>query len=410
MVTGVNDGDKSLVCADQTIIQAAERNCGDVVPLYYPMRKAAAAPITDDAKYAGMEAAWTGSGIGIVANQISKILNSGNVDLDAVKILCLENNFRIDYAKTLYMPTRPPEWNERLNNVTKGRVPRFFIYAKDKTPHQCEPSNNSTVNRLFDKIQSYKFNFSKKQLGTFDYKKLMHDPDIELGPKEHQLIRHYETMVRQIGDRSIGITDENDRYLEVVKTLRRELSEYGSDQYITDVLVEHLFGVKKSIHKAVLWDAYGSVIYQNLLDNKAGAQKLCSKCGARFTPLYPHHCLCDQCAKGMMKIPEDLAGEQEVAEPEKPIEAFCIDCGRTFTPSDLHQTRCPVCRWLAENSSVTAGPGEVVETCTLCGGAFVTRASGRGKRRKVCDRCRDEAKNARNRQWMKLDRRKKRLN
>lgn len=60
------------------------------------MAKAAAAPITDEAKYTGMEAAWTGSGIGIVANQISKILNSGNIDLDAVKILCLENNFRID--------------------------------------------------------------------------------------------------------------------------------------------------------------------------------------------------------------------------------------------------------------------------------------------------------------------------
>lgn len=60
------------------------------------MAKAGATSITPEAKYAGMEAAWVGSGIGVVANQISKIFNSDNIDLDAVKILCLENNFRID--------------------------------------------------------------------------------------------------------------------------------------------------------------------------------------------------------------------------------------------------------------------------------------------------------------------------
>ena len=91
-----NDGDKSLVCADETIIGAAERNCADVVPLYYPMAKAGSAQVTPEAKYDGMVAAWTGGNIGEISNKISKIWASENPDLDAVKILVMENNFVID--------------------------------------------------------------------------------------------------------------------------------------------------------------------------------------------------------------------------------------------------------------------------------------------------------------------------
>lgn len=91
-----NDGDKALVCADQTIITAAERNCKDVVALYYPMAKAAAAPITDEAKYNGMVAAWSHGNIGLISNQISKHWASPEPDVDAVKILVMLNNFVID--------------------------------------------------------------------------------------------------------------------------------------------------------------------------------------------------------------------------------------------------------------------------------------------------------------------------
>ena len=91
-----NDGDKALVCADETIIAAAERNCSDVVPLYYPMAKAGAVQISAEEKYNGMVAAWTGGNIGEISNSITKIWNSPNPDLDAIKILCMENNFVID--------------------------------------------------------------------------------------------------------------------------------------------------------------------------------------------------------------------------------------------------------------------------------------------------------------------------
>lgn len=93
----LNDGDKSLVCADETIIAAAERNCAGVVPLYYVMAKAPAQIIGPELMYSGMVAAWTGGNIGEISNNITKIWNSPNPDIEAIKILVCEDNFTIDF-------------------------------------------------------------------------------------------------------------------------------------------------------------------------------------------------------------------------------------------------------------------------------------------------------------------------
>lgn len=90
------DGDRALVVVDKTIIEAAKRNCSDVVPLYYEMAKAGAVQINPENKYDGMLHAWTGGNIGSISNQITKIWNSDKPDEDAVKILCMINNFTID--------------------------------------------------------------------------------------------------------------------------------------------------------------------------------------------------------------------------------------------------------------------------------------------------------------------------
>lgn len=91
------DGDKSLVVADQTLVRAAKRNMEGIVPLYYEMAKAGARQITPDAIYESMIAAYVGGNIGSISNDITKIYNSSmDIQLDAVKLLCLENNFTID--------------------------------------------------------------------------------------------------------------------------------------------------------------------------------------------------------------------------------------------------------------------------------------------------------------------------
>ena len=382
------DGDRALVCADRTIIQAAERNCADVVPLYYEMAKAGAVQVTPEAKYDGMVAAWTGGNIGSISNQITCIFASPNPDLDAVKILVMLNNFVIDYAKTLYKPTVPPAWEKRIREAVHGKVPRFFIYAKDKLPSQCEPQNESVVNRLSDKIQSYKFDFKKKQLGTFDYTNLMRNKDIHIGEKEQALIDAYNAYVRRIGSYNVGMADEKNRYAGIIKDLRAQMRQFGDETYIVDVLVAYLFGIKKSIHKAVLWEAYGGIIYKNLLANHAGSLHMCQRCGTRFVAMYPKQCLCQDCSKEARKVPEEIP------------DAFCLECGRLFSPSSLTQTRCPVCQWMQDNPPVFAQDGEMLDHCSVCGTEFVIRSKGRGKKRKICDRCRDNAKKDRQRDWI----------
>jgi hypothetical protein len=90
------DGDKSLVCAEETLVEVAERNMKGIVPLYYNMAKAPAQKINNQTIFNGLKLAYTGGNIGIYSNDISKIWNSDNVDLDIIKLLCMENNFTID--------------------------------------------------------------------------------------------------------------------------------------------------------------------------------------------------------------------------------------------------------------------------------------------------------------------------
>lgn len=87
-----NDGDKALVVAEPTLVKVAERECKDVVPLYYPMAKAAPQELGPEAFYNGMVAAWTGGNIGAISNKITKIWSTDDPDVDAVKILCMINN------------------------------------------------------------------------------------------------------------------------------------------------------------------------------------------------------------------------------------------------------------------------------------------------------------------------------
>ena len=55
----------------------------------------------------GLNAAYKGGRIGEISNLITKIWNSEDVNYDIIKLLVMENNFTIDYAKTLFKPTRP---------------------------------------------------------------------------------------------------------------------------------------------------------------------------------------------------------------------------------------------------------------------------------------------------------------
>lgn len=170
----------------------------NIVPLYYEMKKAKGGELSNQALYDGMTKAYTTGNIGPISNNITKIWNNGHVgqqEVDVVRWLCMENNFVIDAAKTLYIPTRPKEIDKIIKSYTKANVPHFFQFAKDKLPHQVEQANESAMNRLSLSIPDRNIRYCKT-IGRFDYRMLMKQDigfDIRENSKIVERYKYYNT-------------------------------------------------------------------------------------------------------------------------------------------------------------------------------------------------------------------------
>lgn len=305
------DGDKALVVADDVIIEVAKRNIEkfDIVPLYYNMKKAEAAPLSNAAIYNGLNAAFVGGNIGIYSNNISKIWNSETFvsgtfeeQKDAVKLiklLCCENNFVIDYAKTLYKPTRPKDIDGEITGYTKGLLPHFFKYAKDKDDSQVEGKTDSLVNKLDDSkiIPNPRITFrltrddgGSKRLGKPDCSIMMANPDVNVdgNPVVLKYIEKASLYGQKVSNASIPDMPiesmsktqlrKDASYKHIVNEVRKDLSQFGhSDEEIADILVKYLYDVKNSKRKDLLWACYGDIIYWNIKKNlKSIKEKECA--------------------------------------------------------------------------------------------------------------------------------------
>lgn len=268
------DGDKSLVVADQDFIRIAERNMNGIVPLYYNMRKAEPMELNNKNIYSGLNAAFTHGNIGIYSNNISKIWNN-NIFIEGtdaekqeltniVKLLCMENNFCIDSAKTLYMPERVGEFSDKISKYTKCKLPAFFEFAKDKDKSQVEVRNESLVNKLFTKIPNKPINTKKLKLGKFDYRKLMSNVNI-VCPKEVSDL--YDALNKEYRYK-VNMKDEYiDNLHYIACSIRKEFDRFGySGETIADMLTQYLYGNEKR-GKQLFWFCYGQYIVNNLTRN-----------------------------------------------------------------------------------------------------------------------------------------------
>lgn len=329
------DGDKSLVVADETIVPIAERNMNGIVPLYYNMKKASPIQLNNQTIYNGLNAAFVGGNIGIYSNNISKIWNSdvfvnGSEEekqeaINLIKLLCMENNFVIDYAKTLYKPERPKNIHEKITAFTKGNVPHFFVYAKDKLDTQVEELNESFVNKLDYKIVNPRINSRSIGLKPINYKMMVNNPNIEC----HAVFDKYGKINEKLSDPLIVKYFElNNKYhfkvnmecadvlrgemlnntqlkqdlffKRIAIEIREELSKFGrTDSEIADILVKLLYHVKPSSHKSVLWFCYGKYIVENLERHLKPSTKViqCVDCGEWFEVNIKDNetCRCSEC-------------------------------------------------------------------------------------------------------------------
>jgi len=326
------DGDKYLVVADKTFVDIAERNAQGIVPLYYNMRKANPSELTNESIYKGLEAAFVGGNIGIYSNNISKIWNGqvfmlGTKEekqnaLDMIKLLVSENNFVIDYAKTLYKPKRPKHIDRKIKEFIKENIPHFFIYAKDKKISQVAEKNDSFVNKLEDKIVNPRISCRKLKLGKIDYKLLMNNPDIDVKMNimkngmvdkkntDPLILKYLELSKNHYKKFDYEIKDNPKRwcaYNKVIKDTKKELAEFGYDEAeIVDILIYYLYHISHNKHKSLLWNCYGNVIYENLSKHMKLEMRdvQCVDCGKWFQASVKNKraCRCDVCKEENDKV------------------------------------------------------------------------------------------------------------
>ena len=307
------DGDRLLVIKDRLLTKVAKRNMEGIVPLAYNLQKAKGGLLSWESMYEGMIHAYTGGNIGPISNNITKVWNSENIgreQLNVVSWLTFYNNAVIDYAKTLWLPEPPKDVAKTIQSYTKAKVPSFFEYAKDKRgeprtkkekeinlPSQVEKPNDSTMNRIADKIPDPKIKFSKS-ISKFDYRMLMNlGYDFSIS-SENPVIKAYDYWnARQylfnIEEEKHQKQEDVYMYQQIRQRIIDECKNENMD-YIVNTLVAYLYTVRTTSPKKTLWACFGDIIVENLKKNLEGKGKVCKICGKRFAPVNSKQLMCSK--------------------------------------------------------------------------------------------------------------------
>lgn len=352
------DGDTLLVVSDETFVKVAERNMKGIVPLYYEMKKANNVIISNDTIWQGLSASFSSKSIGIYSNAITKIWNSdvfisGTDDekqeaLTVIKLLCAENNFSIDAAKTSYMPTRPKEVDKIIKKYTKLSLPAFFKYVKDKNDEQVGAVNGSLVNKLASIIPNKRIALKKSlNIDEPDPKMMMNRPlgfdkvslyKVEKGkPVEEEtdpLILAFHKMMDERSLKFVSISELGDdlgykknemtrdevtkyKYADVIKEIRAELAKCGYDLDDTvDILVKYLYETEYK-SKTIFWLCYGEEVYNNLIIRVKHRDYMNKKMGIKSVRRKERQCIdcCDWFFVGIMNTStcrcEECSAEHE---------------------------------------------------------------------------------------------------
>ncbi|MGN8648370.1 hypothetical protein ACTNEO_20185 [Gracilibacillus sp. HCP3S3_G5_1] len=314
------DGDEAHIISDETYVELAKRNTTDVVPLEYELATGKKETITSDNIYNSLVAAYS-KNIGEISNKISKIWNlpKDKIEEKVVKQLCFINNAIIDFAKTLWMPTVPEEVEEKINQLTDGKLPHFFKYAKDKKEDQINPlmdvdsfkgldveeqnqyiDNLSTVNKLEYIIEKKRVYFSKV-VDDFDFRMLM---------KKKKVVKVNQTIIDEYNrfnrkkkwsiNKELKISSDvtNLTQLQVYDAIRKALLKIEPDiNKVVDTLVQYLYIDKPDSKKSTLWESFGDILLNNLRHNIDNETEICEDCNNRFRKVNKNKVCCDKCDK-----------------------------------------------------------------------------------------------------------------
>lgn len=317
------DGDHALVTSDEKLITIADRNCKNIIPLFYEMGKADAEDINEKNIISSLKSAFKYGNIGIYSNKITNLWNTDNFDDDSmnlVKLMTAMSNYSIDSAKTLEMVDLDDEEQEKYKDLLKeanGQMPYFFQFAKDKDSNLLKDKNESTVNRICDSIEknvidNYKYDFSK--LGKLNARYLINGKWNNIDTKSElakQIIEKYKEIDKNknyIFKKAKDNKQELDRVAPTIySSCRQELLEFIKDLDITynevsNLLIKYCFTDDKNNKKSLLINLFGQDILNNLEINLKDKEfGFCEVCGERFDKKTNNQKYCDVCAKEKIK-------------------------------------------------------------------------------------------------------------
>lgn len=330
------DGDTSLIIpkikafkSSYTFVQVAERHMQDVYVLDYKMSKGIPVKIDKKEIIKALKNSFRAN-IGTISNQITKILNKGEVteeDLNLVKLLKMKNNFVIDFAKTNIDPKITDEdLKKQLKTIKDMELPYFFKFAKDNS--RVSDANGSVMNRI---CQSFNGGFIEADFakdGEFGNMLLAFDKKVDLESDiSKTIINTYNKFVNDKSNTTKMMQEiecQDDDALKfyiksnkVTELHNKLLAVCESKKVIVDVLVHYLYkkfytpyklsqaGKKsrqriyknKNLH--MFWEAFGDVLLGNVKLNLGIIQKgkHCSECEVIFEYTSNRQKFCEGCGK-----------------------------------------------------------------------------------------------------------------
>lgn len=356
------DGDHLFVCSNKIIIEAAKKVIEklNICPLYYEMKKADSIPVDNASLFKCMEMAFNSKSIGYYSNAITKIWNIGRNDdwsltdeqVKVIKLLVGENNFQIDYFKTMYMPTRPENINYIISKYLNVKVPRFFEYAKGYEEEQTDTLTDTPVNNIsqiikIPRIQYGKFDFKSK----FDYREFLSKPMTD-NRFNQEVVNIYKDVINSARfDKKQDDTVKD--YKLVINSARNKIysrcKEIGVTNWhdIVDNIVEEIFNRNPTGKKQMFWEMFGSTMYQHLMRDFDSELDItyCIDCGEEIVVRKgTNTCRCRECQDEYTKVSNRIDMRDKYNPVKHNPTRLCVECGTEFSVSSKSKrTLCDCC-------------------------------------------------------------------
>lgn len=230
-----------------------------------------------------------------------------------------------------------------ITKYTSSKLPRFFLYAKDKTLKQVENPSECVVDRIERLFPKKPMRYNTKKYGRFEYRMLMRDGNIVYTGSEEQkeIIDKYTKVVSNL---NFGNHDDEFFYNQyaVYEEAFDTITEGQDIYYVTDVLIAYLFKEKHVQKKRAFWTLFGDYVFGNLKVNMKESTGYCTKCYRKYKPKDIRADLCPECFQKLYYVGKcpDCGCDVIIMRKQGGIQnTRCAECYNVYRKEIIRQNR-----------------------------------------------------------------------